>query len=168
MEGWTTSWARSSGGEISAGIAVQDTHGPMAFQSTETVPVGTASVWYQMLKLGMETRFQWMLSYGPYVDVLAGTLQSRLATSAGASLTIDRSTLRGSLGAAQTFPVDDPNATSLLSADLMFEQELVEWLKLQLGGQLVWQSAEDTPFALEGTRWLLYAGLEGQVPEVRF
>ena len=145
METWGTSWAHSSGGDLGLGIAVQDTIGPMAFQSTEAVPVGTASAWYTMLKQGMETRFQWLLNYGPYVDVLAGTLQSRLSTSAQASLTIERSTLRGSAGVAQTFPVDDPDASTVISTDLMFEQELADWLKLQLGGQITWQSADDTP-----------------------
>ena len=168
MESWGTTWAASSGGELGAGVAVQHTNGPAGLDTTDTVPVGTASVWYTMLEQGMEVRFQWGLDYAPYVDVLAGTLQSRLATSAQVALTVDRSSVRSSIGAAQTFPVDDPDATTLLSADLMFEQELLDWLIAQLGGQIVWQSSDGNPLALEGSRWLVYAGLEGRVPEVRF
>jgi hypothetical protein len=168
IESWSMRWTRSSGGELAAGVSIQDTTGPAGLRSTEWVPVGSASAWYALLMHAMEVRFQWNVGYRPDINVLAGTLQRRLFTSAQAGLTASRSSLRLELGAAQTFPRDAPDATEVISADLRFEHELLEWLFLQLGGEITRQRLGNGAFASVGSRWLLYAGLEGRMPEVRF
>jgi hypothetical protein len=169
METWSMRWARSSGGQLGAGVSIRDTTGPAGLRATAWVPVGSASAWYALLMHAMEVRFQWNVGYRPDINVLSGTLQSRLFTSAQIGLTVERSSLRLELGAAQTFPRDAPDATEVVSADLIFEQELVEWLFLQLGGQITRQRfGSDSALASVGSRWLLYAGLEARVPQVRF
>jgi len=168
-ERWSMRWAPSSGGEIGAGVAVQDTTGPGGVRTTDWGPVGTASAWHEVLLRAMQVRFQWDVGYRPDVNVLAGTLQSRLFTSAQAALTVDRSRLLVIVRAAQTFPRDAPDASELISADLVFEQALADWLDLQLGGQIVRQNVGgSTVVTTAGSRWLLYAGLEARLPEVRF
>jgi hypothetical protein len=169
IESWSMRWTRSSGGELGAGVSIQDTTGPAGLRATAWVPVGSASAWYALLMHAMEVRFQWNVGYRPDINVLAGTLQRRLFTSAQAGLTVEGSSLRLELGAAQTFPRDAPDATEVLSADLIFQQELVEWLFLQLGGQITRQRfGNGSALASVGSRWLLYAGLEARLPEVRF
>jgi hypothetical protein len=133
------------------------------------VPVGSGSVWYELLRRGARARFQWEVGYRPDINVLAGTLQNRLYTSALAGLVVDRSSLRLTLGAARTLPSNEPDANDVISADLAFEQQLLDWLALELGGQLFWQGiGSATPLAFEGSRWLVYGGLEASLPEVRF
>lgn len=170
MERWAMHWGPSSGGELGAGAALQDSTGPTGLQTTEWMPIGTATAWYELLLHAARARLQWDIGYRPDVDALAGTLQSRLFTTAQAGLIIDRSTVRLVLGAAQTIPRDAPDATQVLSADLVFEHRLRDWLDLQLGGQLLRQElgSSTTVPAPSGSRWLLYAGLEARAPEVLF
>lgn len=169
VESWSLRWSETSGAEIGVGAALQDTSGPAGLQSTDAVPLGNASIQHALLLRHLQARFQWNIGYGPDVNVLAGTLQSRLFASAQASVSIERSSLALNLGAAQSFPRDAPDATELLSADLAFEQELADWISLQLGGQITHQSfASATALSSAGSLWLLYAGLEGRVPERHF
>jgi hypothetical protein len=169
VESWSLRWSETSGGEIGVGVALQDTTGPAGLASTDAVPVGTASVQHAVLLRDVQARFQWNVGYGPDVNVLAGTLQSRLFASAQASVTIARSSLALNLGAAQSLPRDAPDATELISADLAFEHELADWLSFQLGGQITRQSfASATALSSAGSLWLLYAGFSGRVPEQHF
>jgi hypothetical protein len=167
-ESWSMLFTPSSGGELALGAGTRHTTGPDALSTAEVLPVGAANAWYLLLARGLEARFQWNVGFQPHVDALAGTLQSRVDTSVQAGVTADRSSVRLELGAAQTLPPDAPDASTLLSADLVCEQRLLDWLALQLGGQILRQRARRAgPLAAAGSRWLLYAGLEGRVPEVR-
>jgi hypothetical protein len=169
LETWAMRWSRSSGGEIGAGAALQDTTGPTGARSTDWVPVATATVWYALLLHAMQANFRWSVGHNPQVNVLAGTLQSRVFTSAQADLTVDGTSLIVQVGAAQTLPRDAPDATELISADLAFEQGLLDWLSLQLGAQLLRQRlASESLLAASGTQWLLYGGLAARAPEVHF
>jgi hypothetical protein len=166
---WTMRWARQSGGELGLGMAIQNTTGPTGLTTTDWEPVGSASAWHEVLLHAMQVRFQWDVGYRPDVNVLAGTLQSRLFTTVQAALTVDRSSLLLIVRAAQTLPRDAPDANELIGADLVFEQALADWLDLQLGAQIVRQSVGgSTVTTSSGSRWLLYAGLEARLPEVRF
>jgi hypothetical protein len=169
MEIWSVRWTPNSGGELGAGAALRDSTGPAGFESTEWDAIGMASAYYEQLSPGARTRLQWDLGYRPDVDVITGVLQSRVFTTARAGVVIDRNSILLVLGAAQTIPRDAPDATELLSADLVYEHALLDWLALQLGGQIMHQTlSSPSARAAAGTRWLLYAGLEGEAPEMRF
>jgi transposase-like protein len=169
IESWSVRWSESSGGELGLGAAIQDSTGPAGVRSTDWVPVGTASVRHALLLRHAQARVQWNVGYAPDINVLSGTLQSRLFASAQASLTIARSSLALNLGAARSYPRDAPDASELLSADLAFEHELLDWLSVQLGGQITRQSfASNDALSSAGSLWLLYAGLSGRVPEQHF
>jgi hypothetical protein len=169
MEVWSVRWTPNSGGEFGAGAALQDSTGPAGFAATEWDPAGTASAFYEHVGQAVRTRLQWEMGYRPDVDVITGTLQSRVFTTARAGVLIDRSSVQLVLGAAQTIPRDAPDATELISADLAFEQRLLDWLALQLGGQIMRQRlSSPSALAAAGTRWLLYGGLEAETPEMRF
>jgi hypothetical protein len=169
METWSMRWTRNTGGELGAGAALQDTTDPAGLESTEWEPVGTASAYYEWLARAARMRLQLDVGYRPDVDVVTGALQSRVFTTAQAGVLVDGSSVLLVLGAAQTIPRDAPDATELISADLVFEQELLEWLDLQLGGQILRQRLSSaSTLAASGTRWLLYAGLEAETPVMRF
>lgn len=168
-ERWSRSFAPESGGELGAGVAIQDTTGPAGTTSTKWVPVGTASAWHAVRMRAAQIRLRWDLGYRPEVNVLAGTLQSRLSTTAQASLLVERSSVRLTLGAAQTFPRAASDAAEVISADLALERELLEWLSAELGAQILRQRSArgDAPASI-GSRWLLYGGLRARLPEARF
>jgi hypothetical protein len=168
-QSWARHWSQGFGGEFGAGGALEDTLGPTGARTTKWVPVGSASLWHAVLKRELQARFVWVVGYRPDVNLLAGTLQSQLYTTASGGLTVDRSSVILTVGGAKTFPTDAPDANDLVSADLAFVQELLDWLSLELGGQLMWQAFEGgNPFVFNGSRWLLYGGLEARAPEVRF
>jgi hypothetical protein len=169
MEVWSMRWTRNTGGELGAGAALQDSTDPAGVASTEWDPVGTASAYYELLGRASRTRLQLDVGYRPDVDVITGALQSRVFTTAQAGVLVDRSSVLLVLGAAQTIPRDDPAATELISADLVFEHALLDWLGLQLGGQVIRQRLSSaSAVAAAGTRWLVFAGLEAETPVMRF
>ena len=101
--------------------------------------------------------------------MLTGTLQGQLYASAEAELAAGDTSLALTLAAAQTLPRDAPDAVQSLTADLVLEQALLDWLSAELGGQLTWQSLGDSNvFAASDSRWLLFAGARAELPSVRF
>jgi hypothetical protein len=168
-ETWSMRWSRSSGGEIGAGAAFNDTTEPDGSSSNAWELVGTANAWYALLLRALEARFQWNVGLRPDVSALTGTFQHGLFTSVRSELRVERSSARLELAASQTLPRDAPGASNVLSADLALSQALLDWLDLELGGQVARQRIRSGgPLAATGSRWLLYAGLVGRLPEVRF
>ncbi len=169
MESWSRSFTPSSGGQLGAGVAASDTTGPLDVRSNELGPIAAGSVWQTLVVQRVQVHLESSAGYSPHVNVLSGTLQRRLFASAGASATVNRSSIRVELGATQTFPNDAPDAAQSITADLVLERALVDWLVAELGGQIIWQSlGGGSALTSAGSRSMLYAGLRGQVPPVRF
>ncbi len=169
MQTWSRGFAAQSGGELGAGVALQDTTGPLGSTSTELGPIATASLWHTLLLRAMQMRLRSELGYRPHLNVLTGTLQRRLFASAEASMTKGDTGARLALGATQTFPSDAPDSAQAISLDLGLEQVVLDELSAELGGQIVWQGLGDrSAFASGSSRWLLYAGVRGELPVARF
>jgi hypothetical protein len=169
METWSRTFAPEAGGSLGAGIAVQDTPAPDDTSETQWTTVGLASVWHTLLLRAMQVRLRGDLGFQPHVNTLTGSLQRRFFATASATTVAGHTSVGLTLGAAQTFPRDEPDAAQALTADLLLEQGLLDWLSAELGGQLAWQrlGGGATP-AFSDTSWLLFAGARGELPSVRF
>ncbi len=168
METWSRAFGAESGGAIGAGVALQESTAA-DFENTEVQPIGVARAWHSWLARSLQVRVRGELGYQPYINELTGTLQRRVYASADATTSSGGTSVRVALGAAQTFPLDRPDTAQSLSADLVLEQALLDWLSAELGGQLTWQTlGSDNPLALNDTLWMIFAGARGELPTVRF
>jgi hypothetical protein len=168
METWSRTFAAESGGAIGAGVALQETTAA-DFDNTEWQPIGVARAWHSWLARTMQVRLRGELGYQPYINALTGTLQRRVYASADATTSAGDTSVRLTLGVAQTLPLDQPDTARSISADLVLEQALLDWLSAEVGGQLVWQSLSgESAIALNDSLWMLFAGARGELPTVRF
>jgi len=169
METWSRSFAPESGVALGAGAALQETTGPAGSSETQSQPIGAARAWHTVHGRAVHVYLRSDLGYQPHINVLTGSFQHRLFASAGATTIAGSSSATFTLGAAQTFPLDEPDTAQSLTADLVLEQALLDWLSAELGGQMVWQSlGGDGLFATSESRWLLFAGARAELPSVRF
>lgn len=168
METWSRAIAAESGAAIGAGVALQETTAE-EFENTEWQPVGVVRAWHGWLARSFQVRVRGELGYQPYINALTGTLQRRVYASTDATTSSGNTSVRLALGAAQTFPLVQPDTAQSLSADLVLEQRLLDWLITELGGQLTFQSlGGDSSLALNDPLWMLFAGARGELPTVRF
>ena len=169
VETWSRTFASESGGALGAGVALQESTGPAIASETDWQPIGRARVWHALLARAMQIRLQAELGYQPHVNAITGTLQRRLYGSAEASATAGDTSGRLVLGAAQTFPLEQPDTSQSISADLVVEQALLDWLSAEVGGQLVFQTfGRADLLAASDSLWLVFAGARGELPSVRF
>lgn len=169
METWSRTFGPESGSALGAGVALQESTGPDGSSSANGQPVGAASAWHTLFARAATVHVRCDLGYEPHLNVLTGGLQRRLFASAGTTTEAGDTTAQFTLGAAQTLPLDEPDAARSLSADLLIEQALLDWLSAQLAGQLVWQRlGGDGPLASSDSLWLVFAGARGELPSVRF
>ena len=169
VETWSRSFALASGAALGAGVAFQETIDPADASSTQWRPIGVARAWHTLYARAMQVHLRSELGHQPRLNVLTGALQGQLYASAEAELAAGDTSLALTLGAAQTLPRDAPDAAQSLTADLVLEQALLDWLSAELGGQLTWQSLGDSNvLAASDSRWLLFAGARAELPSVRF
>lgn len=168
METWVMRWSPNSRSEIGMGAAFQDGTSPDGSRLTAWLPVGTARVAHAIPMREVSASFEGSVGYSSALNTLVGTLQRRVQGTVQASLAAERTSLTLLLGAAQTVPVNEPDAARIISADLVFDRELLEWLGLQLGGQITRQRVGEGPSASETSTWLLRAGLIARAPALRF
>jgi len=169
METWSRNLAPESGVALGGGVALQETTGPAGFSETQWQPIGAAGAWHTVRGRAVQVHLRSDLGYQPHVNVLTGSFDHRLFASAGATTVAGSTSIALTLGATQTFPLDAPDTAQSLSADLVLEQALLDWLSAELGAQMVWQSlGSDSPLAFSDSRWLLFAGARGELPSVRF
>lgn len=167
VESWSRNFTPESGGAIGAGIGVSETNGPLQ-SSSAFHPIGEASVWRNAVVQRVQVHLELSTGYRPHVNVLSGTLQERLFASAEATAELGEASVRFGLGGTQTYPRDALDASQSVSADLVLERALLDWLVGELGGQIVWQRYGPGTLGAAGSRAMVYAGLRGQVPAVRF
>lgn len=172
MQMWSRTTAPETGGALGMGLAVQQTRGPsdspFDANGAQAQPVGLARVWHSLLSRSGQLRLQAEVGHQPHINVLTGSLQSRLYASADATGSAGDTSIRLALGAAQTLPLDEPDTARSLTADLVLEQALLDWLSAELGGQLAWQRLGQDELAVGDTFWMVFAGARAQVPSVRF
>ena len=169
MEIWSRTFAPESGSALGAGVALQETTRSADSNGAQWQPIGVASVWHMLRAHAPQVRVRGDLGYQPHLNVLSGALQHQLFATAGATMLAGDASVAFTLGAAQTLPRDEPDAAQSLTADLVLEQALLDWLSAELGGQLAWQSlGSDVVLGSSDARWLLFAGARGELPSVRF
>jgi hypothetical protein len=168
LERWSRSFTPESGGTLGAGVAVSQTTGPMDEVTDDLGPIGSASLWQTARIERVELQLDLSTGYSPHVNVLSGTLQDRLFATARVTGTTGEASVSLSLSGTQTYPRDALDAAESISADLAIERALLDWLIAELGGQIVWQRIGPSDVAMGGSRAMVYAGLRGQAPHVRF
>jgi hypothetical protein len=168
LENWSTRFDPESSLEVGAGLAFQDSLGPMHTRTSRVTPVGSLSFAHENSLQRATLRFQFAASYFPDVNVLLGRLQDRLQASSTTSLITPDLTASLLLAASQTLPASASTAATLISMTLTLEYEFVTWLAGQVGGQVARQALGQKLKDAPPPYWLAYVGVIAHAPALQF
>jgi hypothetical protein len=114
--------------------------------------------------------FGLVLTYDPSVDVVSATVEDRITALASASWATDDDSLTFAVTGSHGF---GDNPTRFLGASLTYDHRFVDWLGMQLGGQLAEQDAGLEEDSVQrafttGTIWTVFAGLGATLDPQKF
>ena len=167
-ERWAMRWTEQRDSEVGVGVALRNSTAPDDSRETTWLPTGEARLRQAWLLRAAQASLEGSVAYAPDISPVLGTLQSRIQGATQATLSVDGTRFGLRLSVAQTVLADAPDAARVVAADASVDDELLAWLDLQLGGQIMWQRLGGGGGGVPGTMWLLYAGLVGRAPELRF
>jgi hypothetical protein len=168
---WALRFSLATTLSLRAGIGYRDT-GDEGFDTrTQSFsPVGSAGITHSITLPGSRALFGLVVTYDPAIDVVGATVQDRITGLASASWATETDSVTLALTGSHGFG-DDPN--SFLGASLTYDHRFVDWLGLQLGGQVAEQDAGVDEDSLQrdfttGTIWTVFAGLGATLDPQRF
>ena len=156
---------------LRAGLGYRDTGDDGSdTRSHSFSPVGAAGLTHSVTLPGSRALFSLVVTYDPAVDVVNATVQDRITGLASVGWATETDSVTLAVTGSHGFG-SDPNR--FLGSSLTYDHRFVDWLGVQLGGQVADQDAGAPEDSVQrdfttGTIWTVFAGVGLTLDPQRF